>query len=141
MVAPWLEIAPMAPDGPRPGPETETHRPGFLDDAANRTAVAMLAAAFAEIRMPGVVGLRVITSALREAARSGSMNALEFAGRSFNAIDPDTRGQIARQVEDYARRNAPGSRADHPQSGSPPARPGQRRPRGGATGLLSAINR
>lgn len=131
----------MAPDGPRPRPETETRRSGFLDDAANRTAVAMLAAAFAEIRIPGVVGLRVITSALREAARSGSLSALDFAGRSFNAIDPDTRGLIARHVEDYTRRNAPGGGADTPQAGSASVRPGQRRSPGGATGLLSAINR
>ncbi|HEV7372120.1 hypothetical protein [Arenibaculum sp.] len=121
-----------------PGSGKRVDRPG---DEATRAAVAVLAAAFAEIKMPGVVGLRVITSALREAARSGSADALEFAGRSFDTIDPETRKLIARHVEDYARRNAPRGRAGMPQTSGVPTRPVQRRSHGGATGLLSVINR
>lgn len=90
-----------------------------LDDEASLCSIDILAQAVERISVKGVLELRMLRNALREAAAAPTPEAVKFAFAMFSRVDRDYRRLIAHEALTLAAqqkgRYAPKTRAVRPQ--------------------------
>ena len=69
-----------------------------LDDDASLCSIDILAQAVERMSVKGVLELRMLRNALREAVSSPTPDAVQFAYAMFSRVDPDYRRMIAHEA-------------------------------------------